>query len=135
LVGLTATASAHVSISDVSSNTAGSRSEVTFTIPHGCGDKSTLKIITDIPEEVMANGVRTKADAAWKNRVVDEENNTVKWSGGSLSIHDYTKISIRIKWPELAEGEGSRVFHFPITQVCSGGESKLWEHVSTTVNE
>lgn len=134
LVGLSTSVSAHVSISDVSSNTAGSRSEVTFTIPHGCGEKSTIAIVTTIPEEVMENGVRAKADAVWKNRVVDEENNTVSWSGGSLSNHDYTKVSIRIRWPELAEGEGSRVFEFPLSQICSGGESRDW-HPSTTVIE
>ena len=133
LACLSATASAHVSISDVSSNTAGSRSEVTFRVPHGCGNKSTLKIIIAIPVEVMDNGVRTKADATWRNRVVDEGNNTAQWSGGSLSIHDYTKVSIRIKWPQLEEGEGSRVFEFPLTQICSGGISREWLPSTTVV--
>ena len=95
-------------------------------VTHGCGDSPTLKLIIDVPEDVLAITPRVKA--GWSVELVESELKTPRvvfgmertkytsriiWSGGILDS-DYFDIFSFILIPPSEE----MTLHFPSTQVC-----------------
>ena len=95
-------------------------------VTHGCGESPTLKLIIDVPEDILAITPRVKA--GWTVELVESELKTPRvvfgmertkytsqiiWSGGILD-GDYFDIFSFILIPPSEE----MTLHFPSTQVC-----------------
>jgi len=95
-------------------------------VTHGCGDSPTLKLIVDVPEDVLAITPRVKP--GWTVELIESDLKTPRtvfgmertkytsqiiWSGGILD-GDYFDIFSFIVIPPSEE----MTLHFPATQVC-----------------
>ena len=95
-------------------------------VTHGCGDSPTLKLIIDVPEDVLAITPRVKP--GWTVELVESPLKTPRvvfgmertkytsriiWSGGILD-GDYFDIFSFILIPPSEQ----MTLHFPSTQVC-----------------
>ena len=95
-------------------------------VTHGCGDSSTLKLIIDVPEDVLA--ITPQVKPGWNIETVESTlkeprvvfgmertkyTSQIIWSGGFLD-GDYFDIFSFILIPPSEE----MTLHFPATQVC-----------------
>ena len=95
-------------------------------VTHGCGDSSTLKLIIDVPENVLA--ITPQVKPGWNIETVESTlkeprvvfgmertkyTSRIIWSGGILDS-DYFDIFSFIVIPPSEE----MTLHFPSTQVC-----------------
>ena len=98
-------------------------------VTHGCGNSPTIRVIVDIPEEVMS--VTPRAKPGWTIETVESKlsasrtvfgmqvtkyTSQVIWSGGSLSSDYFDVFSFII----IPPGEATTLY-FPTTQICSEG--------------
>jgi uncharacterized protein YcnI len=108
---------------------AGKVAKVDMMVTHGCGDSPTIRIVMEVPEEVLAVTPRVKP--GWnielvesklsENRVVfgmerSKYTSQVIWSGGSLSSDYFDLFSFIV----IPPGEEVKLF-FPTTQHCEEG--------------
>jgi uncharacterized protein YcnI len=99
-------------------------------ITHGCGDSGTVKLIVEIPEEVIA--VTPQAMTGWNIETVESTlsaprevfgmtrtkyTSKVIWSGNRLS-NDFFDVFSFIIIPPADVG----TLYFPTTQICEVGE-------------
>ena len=105
---------------------AGKTFRANMLVTHGCGDSPTLKLIVDVPEDVLAITPRVKP--GWTVELVESELKTPRtvfgmqrtkytsqiiWSGGILDS-DYFDVFSFIVIPPVEE----MTLYFPSTQIC-----------------
>lgn len=131
LIGLTMACSfalAHPSFEN-SVAKAGRTFKADLMVTHGCGDSATIRLIVDVPREILAVTPRVKA--GWRieteesdlgeSRVVfgsetDRYTSRIIWSDGRLSSDYFDVFSFIVLPPD----EETTLF-FPATQVCEEG--------------
>lgn len=123
LLWLAPKAWAHVSVSPKKAP-AGSSRNLTFLVPHGCGEAPTVRVTIHIPKGVTE--VQPLETEGWttqtKNREGSSEVSEVIWSGGSLPSKGLGQFPIKAKLPNTP-GE---TLLFPTLQECTEG-SFLWD--------
>ena len=110
--------------------TAGVVFKAEMMITHGCGDSPTLRLIVDIPPDVLA--VTPQVKPGWSIETFESTLETprevfgmqrtkytsqIVWSGNSLSSDYFDVFSFIIIPPSDA-----MTLYFPATQVCEEGE-------------
>jgi uncharacterized protein YcnI len=98
-------------------------------VTHGCGDSPTLKLIIDVPEDVL--NITPQVKPGWTVELVESKLKTPRvvfgmertkytsqiiWSGGILDS-DYFDVFSFVLIPPSEE----MTLHFPTTQVCVDG--------------
>lgn len=101
----------------------------TLMITHGCGDSPTVKLIVDIPEDVLA--ITPQIKPGWTVETIESTldvprevfgmqrtkyTSQIIWSGNSLSSDYFDVFSFIIIPPHDAT-----TLYFPTTQVCEEG--------------
>ena len=131
LIGLSLACSAVLSHPSFENNivSAGNTFKADMMVTHGCGDSPTLKLIIDVPEDVLAITPRIKP--GWTIETVESELETPRvvfgmeitkytsqiiWSGGILDS-DYFDVFSFIVIPPAEE----MTLYFPSTQICVDG--------------
>ncbi len=109
--------------------TAGNTFKADMMVTHGCGDSPTLKLIVDVPQDVLA--ITPRAMPGWTIETVESELDTPRvvfgmeitkytsqiiWSGGILDS-DYFDVFSFIVIPPTEE----MTLYFPSTQICVDG--------------
>ena len=122
------TAYAHPSFDD-SIEAAGRMFKADMLVTHGCGESPTLKVVIEIPEEVLAITARIKP--GWKIETVESElkehrtvfgmektkyTSQIIWSGGSLPSDNFDEFSFIVIPPNE-----ETTLYFPTTQYCDEG--------------
>ena len=105
---------------------AGTAFKADMMVTHGCGDSPTIRLVVDVPEEVLAITPRIKpgwtietveSDLAKSRIVFGREVTTytsqIIWSGGSLSSDYFDVFSFIVIPPSEAT-----TLYFPARQIC-----------------
>lgn len=132
-------AQAHVS-AGASSTAAGSRTVVTFSVPHGCEGSPTQVVTIDVPESIVS--VTPTINPLWTvERVAVPLDEPIESEYGGDPITErigqvvYTSTSgglaegFRDTFElalQLPAGEAGDVIEFPVTQTCTEGTA-VWE--------
>ena len=98
-------------------------------VTHGCGDSPTIKLVIDIPEDVLAVTPRIKS--GWNIETVESElkehrmvfavettkyTSQIIWSGGSLPSDYFDEFSFNVLPPNE-----ETTLYFPTTLYCDEG--------------
>jgi uncharacterized protein YcnI len=109
--------------------TASSTFKSALMITHGCGDSPTVKLIVDIPEDVLA--VTPQIKPGWTVEKIESTldvprevfgiqttkyTSQIIWSGNSLSSNYFDVFSFII----IPPGDATTLY-FPTTQICEEG--------------
>jgi uncharacterized protein YcnI len=135
LLGLTGTASAHISPSPDTAP-AGSYFKFDLQVPHGCGDAGTSKLEVQIPEGITS--VTPQVVAGWtiarttepvsppiddgEGGQITERTALVTWTGGPLAHDQLEEFGLSVKLPDTP-GE---TLAFPVIQTCEDGSATDW---------
>lgn len=132
-------AQAHVSAA-ASSTASGSRTVVTFSVPHGCEGSPTQVVTIDIPESIVS--VTPTINPLWtveKIAVPLDEPSESEYGGDPITerigqvVYTSTTGGLEEGYRDTFElalqlpaGEAGEVIAFPVTQTCTEGTA-VWE--------
>ena len=134
-VAVPLSASAHIEITP-DSTAAGSYSDLTFSVPHGCDGSPTTKIAIDIPESVVSvtptvnpNWTIEKVSVKLAKPIADSEGNSITERVGQvvytattpLAPDERDTFTLSVPLPEDAAG---KTLEFPVTQTCEAGSTE-----------
>lgn len=132
-------AQAHVS-AGASSTAAGSRTVVTFSVPHGCEGSPTQVVTIDIPESIVSvtptiNPLWTVEKVAvpldepieseYGGDPITERIGQVVYTSTSGGLAEGFRDTFELAL-QLPAGEAGEVIAFPVTQTCTEGTA-VWE--------
>lgn len=139
LASLPVFASAHMSVEE-SRAVSGKAFKAVLAVPHGCDGAATVEVQVHLPEGFV--GAKPMPKAGWTLAVIEAPYAAaydlhgesvssgpveIRWLGGRLEDAWYDEFVVR---GTFADFPTERRVAFPVTQICDGGASIVWDEVA-----